>query len=189
MRIFLLVLAVLACLFSCSHSASPGDAFLILRKTIHSDHPQVLAEGTNFTVELTAYNVGKREAYDVTIRENWGEESFVLMDGALNRTWETMAPGDKVTLNITLNPKQSGEMSGFRGIVSYKASPDGPMIIGFSTPMPPHTVYSADLYAKATASHTVEWAVYIGGLSVFVLLPYVMQQMYHREYVHKSKSA
>jgi len=179
-RAALVVLVALAALVSTA--SAENDAFLVLRKRVHSTHPQVLAEGTNFTVELTAYNAGGQNAYEVKIQENWGEDSFSLMEGALNRTWEVLAPGASATLNITLMPKQSGEMSGFRGLVQYKTAVDGPVQIGFSTPMLPHTVYPAEYYARATASRTLEWWVFGGGLALFTIVPFVMQQQYAAQF-------
>jgi len=187
-RLCIAVLAVSTLVSLCS-AAAPSDAFLILRKRIHSEYPQALAVDVNFTVELTAYNVGKSNAYDVTIRENWGEDSFNLTDGALNKTWPVVEAGQNVTLNITLVPKQHGEMTGFRGIVSYKTSEDGPMLIGFSTPMLPHSVYPWEAYQKATASYNVQWGLFASGLVLFTLLPFIMNRMYAAEFSRKVKTA
>lgn len=53
----ILLIAALCCV---SALAAPGDAFIVLRKQIHTDHVGVLAVGTPFTVQLTAFNVGKQ---------------------------------------------------------------------------------------------------------------------------------
>jgi len=175
---------VVCALFVVSVSATrtPDEAFLILRKVIHSEYPGVLAQGTNFTVELSAVNVGRRDAYDVHIRENWGEESFTLMDGTFNRTWERVAPGEKVTLNITLNPKHAGEMNGFRGLVSYKTAEDGIPQIGFSTPMIPHTVYAAEVYSRFAESHYDKWAIFTVLLLSVTAVPFLLSKMAEWEY-------
>jgi hypothetical protein len=107
------------------------------------------------------------------IRENWGEESFELKDGAMNNTFAIVPAGGSANLNFTLVPKQFGEMSGFRGIASFKTSADGETFVRvdvyanavliavglqivFSTPMVPHIVYTAEAYHRATASRWVQ---------------------------------
>ena len=54
------ILFALVTLLGCAAvTAVSNDAFIILRKTLHSEYPGVLAQGTNFTVQLDAINVGK----------------------------------------------------------------------------------------------------------------------------------
>jgi len=65
------------------------------------------------------------DAINVTVRENWGTESFDLREGEMIYTWPTVAAGSQVSHNVTLAPKQEGEISGFRAIVQYKTSADG----------------------------------------------------------------
>jgi len=157
MRISLLLALAL---FAASSLAASNDAFVVVRKRIHTEYPGSLAVGFPFTVELNIFNSGKRDALDVLVRDNWGEESFDLKEGVMNQTWPTLPAGSNVTLNFTLVPKQSGEMQGFRGLCSYKSPVDGETRIVFSTPMTPHVVYTAELYQRYTASRTTKLAIF-----------------------------
>jgi len=171
----------LLAVFVGSSFAAPNDAFCVVRKRIHTEFPGSLAVGFPFTVELNVFNTGKRDAVDVLIRDNWGEESFELKEGAMNQTWPVVAAGASVTLNFTLVPKQSGEMQGFRGLCSYKAA-EGDTRIVFSTPMIPHIVYTSDVYQRATASRMAKWAIFGLGVAAFTIVPFIMQQLYHYQY-------
>jgi len=177
----LLVLA----LFAASALAAPNDAFVVLRKRIHTDYPGSLAVDFPFTVELNVFNSGKRDAIDVLVRDNWGEDSFDLKEGVMNQTWPVLPAGSNVTLNFTLVPKQSGEMQGFRGLCSYKSPVDGETRIVFSTPMTPHVVYTAELYQRYTASRATKWAIFGLGVALLTLLPFGMQQLFHQQYKHR----
>jgi len=179
-----LSVVALALLFV-SSLASSHDAFVVVRKQIHTEYPGSLAVGFPFTVQLSAFNAGKRDAYEVLVRDNWGEESFELKEGSMNQTWPTLPAGSNVTLNFTLIPKQSGEMQGFRGLCSYKASPEGDSRVVFSTPMIPHIVYTSEVYQRATASRTAKWAIFGLGVAAFTLAPFIMQQVYHQQYKHR----
>jgi hypothetical protein len=167
MRAVLIIAALMAALVVCSAQ----DANIILRKRMHTEYQGVMAVGHNFTVELTVFNVGKRDAINVTVRENWGAEHFELREGDLIHTWPTVSAGSQVSHNVTLAPKQDGEIGGFRAIVQYKTSADGPLQVGFSTPMVPHVIFPSDRYEKLTAKHYIEWAIYSIGTGGLVLLP------------------
>ena len=66
-------------------------------------------------------------AFDVNVIDKWSPESFELRSGSHNMTWETVAPGESVSGNITMAPKSQGHIEGFRAYVEYKATADGPI--------------------------------------------------------------
>ena len=62
------LLSAFAVMAVCAFAAAPEEGLLIVQKTVHSPMPgmwfpdgrAILAQGLNFTVQITARNIGKR---------------------------------------------------------------------------------------------------------------------------------
>jgi len=156
---------------------------IVLQKEIVSDHPGVFAKGYNFTVNLTAYNVGEGTAYDVNVADNWPEANFDLIDGELLGSWEEIAPGASESMEIILQPTFEGRMPGFRASIDYLRTPeDSEAVSGLSSSTGNITVYSAPAYEKFVASHKQEWAVFLVSSLSTIIVPFVIYSWIQVQY-------
>jgi hypothetical protein len=164
----LLLVAILACL-SLTMAASTPRARLIIHKELIGHTPGVFAATYPLNVSISVTNVGTGPAYSVTIADNWGE-LFELI-GSNSTEVEELGVGKVAVLNFTVIPSKEGHFNGGAAQVTYIAETDGNVQNAYSSGWRQFTVYPADVYAKYTASKTVEWILVLVGFAVVVLVP------------------
>lgn len=122
------------------------------------------------------------DAVDIKVVDDWGNESFEVVEGDNVLSFDKVAPGKTASAKFSVLPKTVGEMMGFRASVSYKAETGGPALTGYSTSMSPHRIVPGDLYAQVTVSrqvHTLSLVLY----SLFELLIYVCVYFFYHIHV------
>jgi hypothetical protein len=161
---------VLAC---ASLVAAQGSANLILYKKVHTEN-NYLAVGQNATIELIVYNVGKGVATEISLRDNWNADNYTVVAGEIEAEYESLAPGEKISHNITLVPQGAGTQPGFRASVEYKRVEGGDTVTGYSTPMYVYHILTPEQYARFTATKYLEWGIFVGGLAASIVVPYFL---------------
>jgi len=174
---------------------SVGRGRLLVQKTLKSggegsSHPNVFAKGTHFTVQLKVYNVGDSNAYEVKVADGWDSSFEIATGGSTSHAWEEIGGGANVTASYDLTPTGEGEFSAPPAVISYKpTSETSELQHGLSTSHLNITVFSAEEYARYTATHVIEWSVFGALFGAVVLAPlgvYIWIQQNYENGIPKS---
>jgi len=175
-----LLLVLLLCVFPLCFCAESERANLLLQRRLVSPHANLYAQGHQFNVTLSVYNVGNGPAYSVKVIDEWPLSSFQLVSGSLSGDWAEIAAGAQQQFNFTLVPTVTGQLEDIRATVQYSPTLEASnQQKGFTTPIHNFNIISSQLYTKLTAKHVLEWLVFLSGLFLSVGIPvglYLLQQ-------------
>jgi len=157
-----------------SFCAAEPTALLIVQKSITTPE-NVFAVGINFTVTLDIINIGDRSATDVQVTDPWPLQSFQVVEGTNEASWEEIPAGEKVSHSFTFQPNQDGVLSGFNAILKYTAVDDeeAEPQTGASSHMYQMTIYPRAAYDRYVAKHYEEWTIFLASAFSTVVLPFI----------------
>ena len=49
-------------------------------------------QGGNLTVSISLFNAGSKEAVEISVRDEWPDESFDMVDGKHEMVYDSIAP-------------------------------------------------------------------------------------------------
>jgi len=151
--------------------------------TDSSHNNPYFAFGKNFTVEINIFNVGDSNAFDVSVVDEW-PNSFAFVKGKNQAKFDHVLAGGREHFNFSVSPSFEGELEGFAAKVHYLPAENAQLQTGYSTSSRNITFLSAELYAKITAKHYREWAVFSGGLLLALLAPLFVYTQIQMEYTN-----
>lgn len=140
-------------------------AFLIFSRTLSGP----LVDGLNVSVKYSVHNVGSVPALRVQLRDASFPASRFDSGGTLRHTWSAVKPGESEGLEVKLAPKRAGTLYVSAPAVSYRDG--GATRVSRLASADAMTVEDAVKYARRTASHKKEWAVYGVAFLVLALAP------------------
>jgi len=167
-----LLLVLLLCVFPQYFAAESERANLLLQRRLTTPHANLYAQGHQFNVTLSIYNVGNGPAYGVVVVDEWPSSSFSVVSGSLSGEWEEIVGGGQQQLNFTLLPTAIGQFDGIRATVRYSPTLEtSTQQKGYTQPIHNFNVIDSQLYTKLTAKHVLEWLIFLSGLFLSVGIP------------------
>mmetsp|Transcript_94001 Transcript_94001/g.130520 ORF Transcript_94001/g.130520 Transcript_94001/m.130520 type:complete len:212 (+) Transcript_94001:29-664(+) len=150
-------------------------AHLLVHKQYLADETHDrLVQGRAFKVQYVIINLGAVAATEVQISDEW-DEDIASVEGETTFNFETIAPGAREEVTVTLVPKGEGEFASSPASVQYNyKDEDGTIVEREATSSTLRTVLvlSEGAYQRATSYFILEWAVFAVGALLVTLWPY-----------------
>jgi len=149
------------------------QARLLVQKLLDS-HPQMpwnFALDVPINVTLTLVNLGDYPAQDVVLEDSWSGH-FEVSGSGVNK-WDEIQPGQQVNVSYFVTPVKVGEFESSPARVTYRNREDGsaPQATGYSSSGTNLNIINAELFAKYTNTHVLEWSVFWALFALFLLAP------------------
>lgn len=97
---------------------------------------------------------------------------YFIYSGSFRKTWDTIAPGESVSLNVTVEARKAGELNVNVPSIRYQEE-DGTRRLTKLDASSTVTVEDVLSFKRRTDKHLVDWIVYTIGSVALTAGPYV----------------
>jgi len=114
----------------------------------------------DLVVSIKIFNVGETTAFDVSVTDEWPEDSFGRVSGIHSALFERIPPGGNVSHSFIVKPKMSGYFESNPAKVEYRNSPRGLVEVSYSNNIGTFDVDATNELARRTNPHWKEWGIF-----------------------------